>query len=145
MATTHRPNDRGFAPDYEFQLVIEVLEASEDLRTRRRPVTPAVIDRQLRARPFGARPTATQIQEALAQVQRWRAQILTHDLLQHRRQLVALNAQLEVEQRCLNENRVYLSRMLRQIDTLLQNSLTAPGAAEPAVAHAGARAEQPLQ
>lgn len=144
MATTHRPNDRGFAPDYEFQRVIEVLEASEALRTRRRPVTPDTLDRQFRARPAGARPTVTQIQEALAQVQRWREQLLTHDLLQHRRQLVALNAQLEVEQRCLNENRVYLSRMLRQIDALLRNSMT-PSTAEPAAARAGAHAEQPLQ
>jgi peptidoglycan hydrolase-like protein with peptidoglycan-binding domain len=138
MATTHRPNDRGFAPDFEFKLAIGVLSASEALAARRRPVNPDTLARQLRAQPSGAHPTVTQIQEALAQVQRWRERIITRDLLQHRQQLVALSAELEGQRRRLDEDRVYLTRMLRQIDALLRNSLTVPDGAETA-ARPGAR------
>jgi hypothetical protein len=130
---THRPQDPARASEFEFQLAISVLEASEDLAVRRRPITPDALARQLRARPFGARPTAPQIRAALVQVQQWRDQMVTRDLLQHRRQLVALRARVEAEQCRLSEDWVYLTRMLRETDALLQNTLTASdGAAPPA-------------
>ena len=133
---THRPQDTGFAPDFdfEFHVAIGVLEASEDLAARRRPLTPHTLARQLRARSFPARPTLAQIERGLTQVQFWRDQFLTRDLLQHRRQIVALSARIEVEQRCLSEDWVYLRRMLRETDAILQNTLTAPGGEEPPAA-----------
>ena len=133
---THRPQDKGFAPefDFEFQVAIGVLEASEDLAARRRPLTPHTLARQLRARSFPARPTLAQIERGLTQVQFWRDQFLTRDLLQHRRQIVALSARIEVEQRCLSEDLAYLTVMLRETDVLLQNTLTAPGGEEPPAA-----------
>ena len=131
---THRPQDTALAPDFEFQVALGVLEASEDLAARRRPLTPHTLARQLRARSFPARPTLAQIERGLTQVQFWRDQFLTRDLLQHRRQIVALSARIEVEQRCLSEDWVYLRRMLRETDVLLQNTLTAPGGEEPPAA-----------
>ncbi|HRY15827.1 MAG TPA: hypothetical protein P5330_08145 [Candidatus Competibacteraceae bacterium] len=133
---THRPHDTGFAPDVAFQLALGVLEASEDLAARHRPITPNALARQLRARPSSMRPTVPQIQDALAQVQRWRDQILTRDLLQHRRQLVALCAHIEAEQQRLSEDWVYLTRMLRETDALLHHSLTTPSGPEPSAARA---------
>ena len=94
---THRAHDTGFAPDPEFQRVIDVLEASESFGSRHRPITPDALARRLRARPSGSRPTAPQIREALDQIQGWRDHILTRDLLQHRRQVVALRARVEAE------------------------------------------------
>ena len=144
---THRPQDTGFAPEFEFEfeLVIGVLEASEDLAARRQAVTPHALARQLRARRSGVRPTLTQIQDALAQVQRWRDQILTRDLLQHRRQIVALCARIEAEQRRLGEDWVYLNRMLRDTDAILQNALAALGEAEPPAAWPEAGGQRALQ
>ena len=142
---THRSQDPAFAPDFAFQLTIGVLEAFEDLVARRRPITPSAVARQFRAQSSGARPTVTQIQAALAQVQRWRDQIITRDLLQHRRQLVTLCARIEVEQRRLSEDWVYLTRMLRETDALLHNTLTAPGGAESLSAPASAKESRPLQ
>ena len=54
---THRPHDTGFTPDVAFQLMLGVLEASEDLAARRRPITPNTLARQLRARLSGMRHT----------------------------------------------------------------------------------------
>ena len=142
---THRPQDTASAPDFEFQVAIGVLEASEDLAARRRPITPDTLARQFRAPSSGVRPTVTQIERGLAQVQRWCAQILTRDLLQHRRQIVALSARVEAQQRSLGEDLAYLTRMLRETDALLQNTLTAPGGAESPSAPASARETRPLQ
>lgn len=133
---THRSHDTGLAPDVAFQLALGVLEASEDLAAHRRPITPHALARQLRARPSGVRPTVPQIQDALAQVQRWRDQLLTRDLLRHRRQLVALCAHIEAEQQRLSEDWVYLTRMLRETDALLNHSLTTPSGPEPPAARA---------
>ena len=81
---THRPQDTASAPDFEFHVAIGVLEASEDLAARRRPVTPQTLARQLRARSFPARPTRTQIERGVAQVQSWRDHVLTRAVLGHR-------------------------------------------------------------
>ena len=142
---THRPHDTGFAPDFEFHVALGVLEASEDLAARHRPVTPHALARQLSARPSGPRPTLAQIRDALAQVRRWRDQILTRDLLQHRWQIVALCARIEAEQRCLSEDAAYLTVMLRETDAMLQNTLTAPDGAESLSAPASASESRPLQ
>ena len=128
---THRPRDP--APEFEFQVAIGVLEASEDLAVRRRPLTPDALARQLRAKPFAVRPTLAQIERGLAQVHCWRDQILTRDLLQHRGQLVALGARLRMQRRQLDEDQFYLDKMLRETDALLRNTLAASdGAAPPA-------------
>ena len=87
---THRPQDTGFAPDFEFHVALGVLEASEDLAARRRPVTPQTLARQLRARSFPARPTRAQIERGVAQVQSWRDHVLTRAVLGHRVQLAPL-------------------------------------------------------
>ncbi|HOW80734.1 MAG TPA: hypothetical protein PK406_14920 [Verrucomicrobiota bacterium] len=132
---THRPQDSGFAPEVEveFQMAIGVLEASEALATRRRPITPESLACQLRAQPLAVRPTLAQIERGLAQVQSWRDHILTRDLLFHRGQLVVLDARLRAQRRQLDEDQFYLDKMLRATDALLKTSLTAPGGAvEPA-------------
>lgn len=140
---THRPHDTTFAPDFEFQVALGVLEASEDLAARRRPLTPTTLARALRAKSFPARPTLAQIERGLAQVQHWRTQILTRDLLQHRRQLVALSARIETQQRSLGEDLVYLTRMRRETDALLQSTLLSPSGSEPAPARSSGSAGQP--
>ena len=133
---TYRPQDPGFAPAFEFQVAIGVLEASEILAARRRPITPETLARQLRTRPLPVRPTVAQIERGLAQVQCWRDQILTRDLLLHRGQLVVLDARLRAQRRQLDEDQFYLDKMLRETDTLLQNTLPSgtelPAAAPPA-------------
>lgn len=130
---THRPQDSGFASEVEFQVAIGVIEASEALAARRRPITPESLAGQLRVQPLTVRPTVAQIERGLAQVQCWRDHILTRDLLHHRGQLVALGARLRTQQRQLDEDQFYLEKMLRATDALLKTSLTAPGGAvEPA-------------
>lgn len=107
---THRPQD----------------PASAALAARHQPVTPDTLARRLRARPPAVRPTVIPIQDALAQVQHWREQLITRDLLQHRRQLIVLRFELEVQWRRLGENWAYLTMLLlRETDALLQNSMTA--------------------
>ena len=142
---THRPHDTGFAPEFEFQVAMDVLDASQDLAARHRPVTPHALARRLSARPSGPRPTLAQIRDALAQVRLWRDQFLTRDLLQHRRQIVALSARIEAEQRCLSEDAAYLTVMLRETDAILHRALTAPGEADALSAPASARESRPLQ
>ena len=142
---THRPHDKGFAPEFEFQVAMDVLDASQDLAARRRPVTPHTLARQLSARPSGPRPTLAQIRDALVQVRRWRDQFLTRDLLQHRRQIVELLANTEVERHRLGEDAAYLTVMLRETDAILQNTLTAHDGADALSAPASARESRPLQ
>lgn len=142
---THRPQDPGFAPAFEFQVAIGVLEASEILTARRRPITPETLARQLRIRPFPVRPTVAQIERGLAQVQCWRDHILTRDLLLHRGQLVGLDARLRAQRRQLDEDQFYLDKMLRETDALLQNTLTTPDGAESVPAHSGVSEARPLQ
>lgn len=136
---THHPPDPSFAPAFEFQVALDVLDASQDLAARHRPVTPSALARRLSARPSGPRPTLAQIKDALAQVHLWRDQILTRDLLQHRRQIVELLARTEAEQHRLGEDAAYLTVMLRETDAILHNTLAAPDRAEPAAARPGAR------
>jgi hypothetical protein len=128
---THRPHDMASAPDFDFQVALGVLEVSEDLAARRRPLTPDILARQLCARSFPARPTLAQIERGLAQVQHWRDQILTRDLLHHRGQLVALGSPLRAKRRQLDEDRFYLDKMLRETEALLENTLIDPGEEEP--------------
>lgn len=99
--------------------------ASAALAARHHPVTLDTLARRLRARPSAVRSTVIPIQDALAQVQHWREQLITRDLLQHRRQLIVLRFELEVQWRHLGENWAYLTMMLRETDALLQNSMTA--------------------
>jgi hypothetical protein len=142
---THRPHDTGFAPEFEFEVAMDVLDASQDLAARHRPVTPHALARRLSARPSGPRPTLAQIKGALTQIRLWRTQILTRDLLQHRRQIVVLSARIEAEQRCLSEDLAYLTVMLRETDALLQNTLMTPGGENSLSAPASARESRPLQ
>ncbi len=142
---THRSQDPGFAPAFEFQVAISVLEASEILAARCRPITPETLARQLRTNSLAVRPTLAQIKRGLAHVQSWRDQILTRDLLLHRGQLALLNAQLRAQRRQLDEDQFYLDRMLREIDALLQNTLTAPKEQEPVPEHSGINEARPLQ
>jgi hypothetical protein len=86
-----------------------------------------------------------QNERGLKQVQRWRDQILTRDLLHHRGQLIGLDARLRAQRRQLDEDQFYLDKMLRETDALLKNTLTAPGGAESLSAPASARESRPLQ
>jgi hypothetical protein len=142
---THRAHDTGFLPEFEFRVALDVLDASQDLAARRKPVTPRTLARRLSARPSGPRPTLAQIKSALLQVRLWRDQILTRDLLRHRRQLVALLARTEAERRRLDEDAAYLTVMLRETDTILHNALTAPGGADALSVPASAKEARPLQ
>ena len=142
---THRPQDTASAPDFEFHVAIGVLEASENLAARRRPVTPQTLARQLSARSFPARPTRTQIERGVAQVQSWRDHVLTRAVLGHRVQLALLRTQLCAKQRELEQDLGCLDQMLREADALLQNTLTAPDGAESLSAPASAKESRPLQ
>ena len=142
---THRSQDPAFAPDFEFQVALGVWEASEDLAARRQPITPDTLARQLCARPAGVCPTVTQIQDALAQVQRWRQQDLLCEVFQRRNHLAALAAQVQVQQRKLNRDLWYLHRTIDAAEALLRNGLTPSGGAEPPPARPGARARRALQ
>lgn len=142
---THRTHDTGFAPEFEFQVALDVLDASQALAARRKPVTPHTLARRLSARPAGPRPTLAQIRAALAQVGRWRTQILTRDLLRHRRQLVELLAHTEAERHHLDEDAAYLTVMLQETDAILQNTLTATGGADALSVPASAKESRPLQ
>ena len=137
---THRPHDTGFAPEFDFRLALDVLDASDHLAARRRSMTPEVLARQLRARPFPPAPTTSQIEAALHRIDRWRQHALTCDLLGHCRQLVALRDRVEAEQRRLAEDWGYLNRMLRDAWALLER---AGGTGDPAPA--GAKEARPLQ
>lgn len=120
---THRFNKTALTPDHAFQTLIQVLEAADTLFDRRRPVTPDTLFRYLCPQPSAPHPTLAQIQNALSQIQCWRAQILTRDLLQHRRQITTLRRQLSAEARVLAENQAYLERLLHDTDAILQNNL----------------------
>lgn len=137
---THRPQDTGLAPEFDFQLTLAVLEASERFGARHRPTTPAALARQVRAQSSPPAPTVTQIEAALRQIECWRQSVLTRDLLGHCRQVAALRARVEAEQRRLAEDWVYLNRMLQDARALLERAAR-PGDPAPA----GAKEARPLQ
>jgi hypothetical protein len=126
---THRAHDTGFAPEFDFQLTLAVLEASERFGARRRPITSSL--------PV---PTISQIEAALCRIDGWRQHVLTCDLLGHCRQLVALRDRVEAEQCRLAEDWVYLNRMLQEAQALLENTVPPVGRAP-----AGAKEARPLQ
>ena len=135
---THRVHDTGFPPAFDFQLTMDVLAAIERLTARRRPITPTTLARQLRTR--ATTPTLPQIEATLRQVEHWRQQILTRDLLQHYRELIVLRQRVETEQQQLAEDWVYLNRMLQDARALLENATPMEGRALT-----GAAMKQPLQ
>lgn len=120
---THRFNKTALTPDHAFQTIIQVLEAADALFAHRRPVTPDTLFQYLCPQPSAPHPTLAQIQNALSQIQCWRAQILTRDVLQRRRQIATLRRQLSAEARVLAENQAYLERLLHDTDAILQNNL----------------------
>ena len=128
--STHHPQGTTFAPDFAFQVALGVLEASDALAARRRPITPQAIARQFCAHLFPTRPTLAQIKHGLVQVQCWHDHVLTRDLLHHRSQLVTLSTQLQAQRRQLDEDQFYLDKMLRETDALLHHTLTAPDGTE---------------
>jgi len=123
---THRPQDRKFSPERAFQLALDVLDAAEDLTAQRRPTTPKTLTPLLRARAPGRRPTLPQLQAALTQVTRWREQMLTRELLAHRRQLLTLRARTEAELNRLGEDVAYLTVRVRETDAVLRTSWRVP-------------------
>ena len=137
---THRPHDTGFAPEFDFQLALAVLAATEHQTARHRPTTSATLARQVRALSSSPAPTITQIETALRQIECCRQSVLTRELLQHCRQVAALRARVEAEQRRLAEDWVYLNRMLQDARALLENAVQ-PGGPAPA----GAKESRPLQ
>ena len=138
---THRVHDTGFPPAFDFQLTMDVLAAIERLTARRRPITPTTLARQLRTRASGATPTLPQIEATLRQVEHWRQQLLTRDLLQHYRELTVLRQRVEAEQQRLAEDWVYLNRMLQDARAVLENATPMEGGR----ALTGAEVKQPLQ
>ena len=123
---THRPQDRKFSPELAFQFTLDVLDAAEDLTAQCRPATPKTLTPLLRARASGRRPTLPQLQAALTQVTHWREQVLTRDLLAHRRQLLTLRTRTEAELNRLSEDVAYLTVMVRETDAVLRTSWRAP-------------------
>jgi hypothetical protein len=95
------------------------------------PVTPATLSRLRKPHAYRPPLTIAQIERGLAQVQGWRDQILTRDILHHRGQLVALGARLRAKRRQLDEDQFYLEKMLRETEALLENSLIDFGGEEP--------------
>lgn len=132
---THRFNETALAPEIAFQTVIQVLEASDTLSAHRRPITPAALSRCVCAQSAAPRPTLARIQDALVQIQGWREQLLTREVLRHRRQLVAMQADLHAQERTLAINKAYLARMIDDADAILQNSLTGFPAPSPSAAN----------
>ncbi len=137
---THRVHDTGFSPAFDFQLTLDVMAAMERLTARRRPITPTTLARQLRTRATATTPTLSQIEATLRQVEHWRQQILTRDLLQHYRELIVLRQRVETEQQQLAEDWVYLNRMLQDARAVLENATPMEGRALT-----GAEVKQPLQ
>ena len=123
---THRLQDTGFSPESAFQFTLDVLDAAEDLTAQRRPATPKTLTPLLRARAPGRRPTLPQLQAALTQVTRWREQMLTRELLAHRRQLLTLRARTEAELNRLGEDVAYLTVRVRETDAVLRTSWRVP-------------------
>lgn len=137
---THCLHDTGFAPEFDFQLTLAALAATEHRTARRRPTTPAALARRVRALSSPPAPTVLQVEAALRQIDCWRQSILTRELLGHCRQVAALRDRVEAEQRRLAEDWVYLNRMLQDARELLERAAR-PG--EPAPA--GAEDARPLQ
>ena len=142
---THRSHDKGFAPDFDLQVAISILEASEVLAARRRQLTPQTLARQLRAQPLSMRPTRAQIERGLAQVQCWRDQIFARAILHHRQQLIEMSVQLRAQQQQLVEDLFYLDKMLEVTNELLKNTLIKNGDENAYPAPASANAARPLQ
>ena len=94
---THRVHDTGFPPAFDFRLVPDVLAAMERPR-------PAAVPLHPRRSPDSCEPVQalppprSQIEATLRQVEHWRQQILTRDLLQHYRELTVLRQRVETEQ-----------------------------------------------
>ena len=123
---THRPHDTTPWPDLD--LVVGLLDALEDLEYRRRPVTPEGLARWLRARSFPIRPTLAQIESGLARLRRWRAEPVTRDLLDRRRQLAHHLAELEQRWGDIARDCAFINRRIARAETLL---LAADGGVAP--------------
>ena len=133
---THRPPKMRGAPEPAFPLALDVLDVTEDQTARRRPATPQTLASRLCARAFGPHPTPLQLQAALTQATRWREQRPTRDLLDQRRQLLALRIRAETELNRLSEDIAYLTIMVHETEAVLRGTWNfAADAAPDAGAH----------
>ena len=97
-----------------FQVALDTLEAVENLEHRQQLPTPDAIREVLD--PHGSDPSITPalVAQGLAQVRRWREQQVTHDILRHRRELLALKWELYF-------TTLECQRLQRGIETLLDD------------------------
>lgn len=113
--------------DLHFRVAMDVLEKVEYLEARGESVTPDILYQHLQAPPNGD-PTITvsRIKQGLTQVQYWREQFITRDIVHHRHRLVTLAHQVQGEIWRLQQYQYYFDNLLRHADALLKNTLNLP-------------------
>ena len=123
----HRTKISASDPDLHFRVAMDVLETVEYLEARGEPVTPATLYQRLQASPNGD-PTITvsRIEQGLIQVQFWRKQFVTREIVHHRHHLAALANQVQGEIWRLQQYQHYFDDLLRHADALLKTTLTFP-------------------
>jgi hypothetical protein len=127
--------------DLHFRMAMDVLEKVEHLEARGEPVTPDSLYQHLQL-PLNGDPTITvsRIEQGLSQVQYWREQFITRDIVHHRLHLAILAHQVQGEIWRLQQYQYYFDDLLRQADTLLKNTLNLP--TESSTGTVGARRQQ---
>lgn len=138
----HRTKISASDPDLHFRVSMDVLETVDYLEARGEPVTPDTLYQRLQSPPSGD-PTITvsRIEQGLLQVQFWREQFITRDIVHHRHHLAALACQVQGEIWRLQQYQYYFDDLLRHTDALLKTTLTLPTASPAEVS--GARGPQP--
>lgn len=105
-----------------FQVALDTLEAVENLEHRQQIPTPDAVREVLD--PQGSDPSITPalVAQGLAQVQRWREQRVTCDLLQQRRELMALKWELYFTTLACQRLQRGIETLLHDLDRLLQSN-----------------------
>lgn len=113
--------------DLHFRVAMDVLETVEYLEARGEPVTPDTLYQRLQSPPSGD-PTITvsRIEQGLIQVQFWRKQFVTREIVHHRHRLATLANQVQGEIWRLQQYQYYFDDLLRHADALLKTTLTFP-------------------
>lgn len=123
MADYH-PKVTGPDLDLHFRVAMDILDKVQYLEARGEPVTPDTLYQHLQS-PLNGDPTitASRIEQGLNQVQFWREQFITRNIVHHRHHLVTLNHQVQGEIWRLQQYQYYFDDLLSHVDALLKNTL----------------------
>lgn len=116
---THRPHDTAQPSRHELELIVGVFDACEDLKSGRHPITPESVSRWLGTRAFPGAPALEEVCRSLTLLQKWRADKITRDLINHRRQLAHLEVELQGRRRQLEDDHTYLQMMIENVEGML--------------------------